>query len=500
MSVAQSVSDGALFDLGAIGVEERYTVCDPQTSFFVQCCSRHTNFAFAQLEFGFEQRVSNLQYWTSGHILEGRMPKHGDLLLGTWFKPTFGRLTIPVDTIERHDVGSVSPLKEQYLQGAGDEDVNLHWCEELGFASILQADWTVGANLMDRLEGSTLHMYHEKGTPEGRILRNAIGKQRSGNYINSSYTNTNALRTFSATNRVLYVPLLFSYMRGGVENAFPHVAIQYDEIRYKISLRGRAELIIALDTSDPNDPVGISKADPRSSTACVTGGALLDAAMVAELAFLDKPEQASFTTSSFQKYFEFTQMAASTRVAAQDKVVTIPNLRFNHAVVQVSAFYLADAKVADNVAEYFNFSTPLPNALAPDSVSPYTGLPLAGLTRELNPFESIEIQYSSAPRVSREGIYFHEVVPFLRHKRIDDSFSLVYSFAVDPERHTCPTGASNMGRWPQVPMRMTFVDSYESSNVLGTGILGPGEVRVLALTQNFYKIAGGRLAVRWSAV
>lgn len=503
-SCAKSVSDGALFELGAVGVEERYTVCDPQKSFFVQCCKRHTNFAFAQLDFNAEQHVSNLVYWPDGYTLNARMPKHGDLLLGSWLRLYLGRLTLPSGTIARQDDNGGA--KDPNLLGEGDEDVQLNWCEEVAFAAIMQADWQVGNNLMDRLDGEALHMYHEQGTCEGRILRDAIGKQRSGNYVNSSYTNVSALTTFSATDRYLYAPLLFSYMKGP-ENAFPIVAVQHDEIRYKVELRGRANLITALDVSaGPGAEVPISKADPRAGTnTYVTGGQLIEAGFTAELAFLDKPEQESYTSSAFHKYYEYTQGYASKIVAAQDKSVTIQNLAFNHAIVKLNTFYRATAKLS--AQEYFNFSTPLPNSIAPQRIDPAPagGTDIVGLKRELNPFECIEVQYGSAPRVSRQGVYLHECVPYLRHRRIDDSFSCVYSFAMDPECGTCPTGASNIGRFSNTPMKFTFIDSYESGDedspstlVRGTGIAEAGEVRVYALTQGFYKVAGGRLALRWS--
>jgi len=483
---AKSVSNAALFELGAVGVEERYTVCDPQKTFFVQCASRHTNFAFAQLDFEAEHPVSNLQYWDDGYVLDCPMPKHGDLLLGTWLRLKLGRLALPAGAIAR--AGGGDPL-----YGERDEDVTLHWCEEVGFAAIQQADWRVGINVMDRLDGEVLHMYHEQGTPEGRILRNAIGKQRSGNYINSNYRNTSALRTFSASDRDIFAPLLFSYMRSP-ENAFPHVAVQHNEIRYQVTLRGRSKLITALDTSNGLPGTAISKADPRTSAASVTGGELIEAGLTAELAFLSKPEQESYTRSSFHKYYEYTQKTPrAIPVRANDKVVQIDNLGFNHAIVQFNVFYRAASKLADNTFDYFDFSTPLPQIRAPGSLDA-AGAVIDGLTRDLNPFEAIELMYNTAPRVSRPGVYMHECVPYLRHKRIDDSFSCVYSFAVDPESHNGPTGASNIGRFSQTPLKLTLVDSAES----GTGILADGAVSVYALTQGFYKIAGGQLALRWS--
>ncbi len=491
----RNTSNAALKDLGGGGAEERFTVCDPQTSFFVQCCQRHTNFAFAQLDYVFDQNPTNLPTWNDGLILECKQTKHGDLAIGSWLQLNLSRLTLPSGTIARADDagGTLSP----FLLGERDEDVNLHWVEEVGPAAVMQADWVVGANTMDRLYPETIHMYHEHGTPEGRILRDAIGKQRSGNYINSSYTNTPALQSFSATDRALYVPLYFSYMQSP-KNAFPIVAVTHDPIRYRITLRGRSSLIVALDMSTPGTPVPISKADPLlNPTTAVTGGILQSAYLTMELVFLAKPEQASYTSTAFKKYYEYTQVKAGKMVRAGDKTVTIDNLGFNHRVVQLSAFYRATAKLADNVGEYFNFSTPLPVREQPGSIRP-TLVPstVVGVQRELNPFENIEVRYGSDPRVSRQGVYWHEVVPHMRHRRIDDSFSCVYSWATEPECGSCPTGAATLGRWPQTPMVFTFIDSAE----VGGGIAGDGEIRVYGRTQNFYKIVGGRLALLWSAV
>jgi len=507
MSVcAKSVSNAALYELGAVGVEERYTVCDPQKSFFVQCSSRHTNFAFAQLDIEAKHPVSNLGYWTEGHVLDYEMPKHGDLLLGLWSRMRLGRLTLPVDVITRADNAGLT--KNAQLWNERDEDVSLHWCEEVGFAAIKEAEWRVGSSVLDRLEAEALHMYHEQGTKEGRILRNAIGKQRTGNYINSSYTNTGGLRTFSASDRTLYTPLLFSFMRN-VENAFPHVAIQHNEIRFQLTLRARSNLISAFDVSAGEDAkVALNKNNPALNTGAatdsVTGGALIESALTAELAFLSKPEQESYTRSSFHKYYEYTQKSAPIRVNANDKTVQIANLGFNHSIVQLNVAYRATSKTA--AYEYFDFSTVLPVSVAPSSVPGDSNDPLdplenqTGLSRDLNPFECIELLYNSAPRVSRQGVYMHECVPFMRHNRIDDSFSCVYSFAIDPESHNGPTGSSNIGRFTTTPLKLTFIDSAEGVplGTFGSGILEGGEVRVYALTQGFYKIAGGQLALRWS--
>jgi hypothetical protein len=104
--------------------------------------------------------------------------------------------------------------------------------------------------------------------------------------------------------------------------------------------------------------------------------------------------------------------------------------------------------------------------------------------------------------VSRPGVYWHELVPWMRHSRISDTFVNIFSFASRPEDGTTPTGASNIGRFTSVPLRFTMTNSTEgqSAGTVGVGIKDKGRIFTYARTQNFYKISGGRLGLRWTAI
>jgi len=427
------------------------------------------------------------------------------LLIGTYVRFYLEALGIAVNTVPRANPDTASPAGNPFLF-PGDEDLALHWCEEVGNALIRSAEWKVGQDTWDRVTGEIMHTYHETDTSYGKLLRDAIGRQTDG----GTTTNRAASETFSAINRYLYVPLPFSYADGS-ENAFPLVATQQEQISFELLLRGRSDVIVALDTSGgPTIDDGAVAIDPS----LVTGGRMLQAGFTNEVVFLDKPEQKAYADHPIEKYFEYTQGPNTRTVALGDTAGQFDDLPWNHSITSVYMFYRSNDALRAGQYEYFNFSTPLPPSARPQrNDNAGVVIPGGGLRRELNPFQCASLYVNNAPRITRQGVYWHEVAPYQRFTRSARSYALVYSFAEDPTCRTMPTGALNIGRSACSPLKYDFLDSRElTAEVIDLspsttytaptfgGIAAAGTVQVWARTQNFYKIAGQKAGLRWSAV
>lgn len=560
-SCSASVGDGAHRQLGAYGDEEKYTLLNPEGSFFVQAYCRHTPFAFAHVDYDFEQRDSvQNKVWADNVMLDAKMLKgHGDLLLGTYFRGVLDRLKINDAEIRREgasdnaapdyfaggtlqDVTSVGdtvhPIAltgayadaalvnkfilytsgpaagesaqitanvddttyiqvtldtaiaatvgdaweiydtNPYLQD-GDEDLILHWCEEVGSALVKCADWKIGAQTIDSVTSEIIHGKHELHSREGALLRDAIGRQRTGD-LASDFV---ALQTFSAAPRQLYVPL-FTYGRAGL----PLVALGQEQVSHKITLRGRDQLIVAKDIS-----VSFTGPTYIPSTS-VQQGLLTKIGMMTEVVFLSPAEQHNLCANPIDRYFEYTQGPQVARVSAGQASVLVDNLQFNHSITSLCLAYRASSALAQGTLEYFNFSTRLSESWRPQRLD-NLGATAVGLDRVENPFESIELQLNSAPRVSRPGVYWHELGA--HQKRVNrkaSSHIMIYSFADDASDANRPSGALNVGRFSRRPVQIELTKSNSGQ----TGILEAGEILIWAQSQAVARIAGGKFALMWS--
>ncbi len=496
---AKTVSTGAMYELGARGSEETFTICKPESVLWSQCWKRHCNFAYAQVDFVFDQdTLTGAADWAEDTCVTAQAPRHGDLLIGTYMRANLGALRLDENVVPR-----ASGVGDAQLH-VGDEDLSLHWCEEVGNALIKEAEWLADNKRMDHLTSEVLHAYHEVNTDDSRLLGDAIGRQ-------SRDTGTRPrLETFSAQDRYLYIPLRYSYM-DHADNAFPLLAVSEAPITYRLTLRSRRNLIVALDTSlgpdIDNGAVDIKVANYAS----ILGGSMVQAGMTNEMVFIDTPEQRAFTDQPIEKYYEFTQCLRSYNVAAGATELSVENMNFNNSITSLWVHFRADNRLRSGELEYFNYSVPLPFGLRPRRID-NGGATVAGggLQRDVNPIACIEFDINSAVRLSRQGVYLHEVVPYLRHTRIASSYQMVYSFAQDNECLSHPSGALNIGLFSCVPLRVKFENTFTVSAevppnpgpytaAVHTGLAESGKINVFARTQGFYKIAGRKISTRWLA-
>lgn len=472
--VAKNVSDGALFQLGANGAEEMFTVCDPKKTFFRQGYAKHTPFAYAQLDVSLRQDGLPAQFSdASGNSVKVQcdLPKHGNVLVGAYFRCVLNRLVGPLGSVSR-DAGGLD------LQN-GDEDLVLHWVDEVGNALVEEVTWIQGQLPMDTLTSEQLHAYHEVHQDGDSLLRDAIGRFE-GNVLE--------LQTFSAYDRQIYVPLPFTFHRDA-KNGLPISALQHDLTTFDFTIRNRNKLIIAKDVSSaPTTTVVLDNATQ------VSGGAMTLPGMMVEVVFLGKMEEKALSDNVSQHYFEFTQGPKTVSVAAGATSATIDNLGWNHSITSLWLCYRATSKLAAGTFDYFNFSTSLSTSYQPDRVDS-AGAPKTGINRAENPFETIELQANSAPRVSRPGVYFHEIASYQsKVERRSSSHIMVYSFANNASEESEPSGAFNIGRAKTQPVQITLA----RSNAGATGIAEAGTIYAWSKTQAAFVIRGQKLVPLWS--
>jgi hypothetical protein len=499
-SSGQITSSGAIFDLGAIAAEDDLTVCKPQTTLWSQCWKRHFNFAFAEIDFPVEQtNISGATSWVDNFCVTGISPKHGDLLIGTFVRAFLGGLSIRDGVIARAD-GTGNFVD-------GEENLALYWCEEVGNALIKEATWLVDNNVLDKVNDQQMHVYHETMHDDSVLLRESIGRFRNDN---GPATNTNASMAFSAVDRYLYIPLPFSYL-DSPQNAFPQLAVDNAPITFDLKLRGRQDLIVFLDLTGgitydqfPNTPATDLWTNPFA-VAALQGGSMIQFGMTNQVIFLDAPEQELYKSQTVVQYYEYTQSCKQVSVNQGATSAIFEHLMFNNSIVTLYTYFQSNNAIRPGQLEYFNFCVPTAWNQRPQRFDAL-GNHIGGIYSELNPLETIQLSLTSAPRVSRQGIYWREIQPFLRLKRRSSSCVNSYSFGRDVYCPDHPSGALNIGLFSCTPLEINFRNvnpsvgpSPAGTVVSNSGLEVGGIVYVFARTQGFYKIAGGKLSTKWLA-
>ena len=405
---------GGLMQLVAYGAQDIYLTGNPQITFFKVVYRRHTNFSMEAIQQTFSGSVTS-----SASSVTATISRNGDLVSRLWLD-----VKLPAASVDA--VGTY-----------------LNWTNNTGHALIKEVELEIGGQRIDRQYGQWLDIWNE--------LTDHDESEWTG--LNKHAAKDSYLKSASALNLPqtrLYVPLKFWFCcNPGL--ALPLIALQYHEVKVKLSTRSMGGLV--------NKDGGTLSAstDPEVK-------------LWADYIYLDTDERRRFAQVSHEYLIEQVQREQATMSTSQ-------KINFNHPVKELiwvvqqdeRAEEASDAASSDattaisttgtSTNDYFNYSSEFTNCQ--ESINGQTSN---------EAFTTMKLQLNGHDRFSaRNASYFRTCQPLQAGHKIPSKHIYCYSFALKPEEHQ-PSGTCNFSRIDNAKMTFTSDAAYAGNTLTVWGV------------------------------
>jgi YHS domain-containing protein len=390
---------GGLVQLAAYGSQDVYLTTNPQITFFKAVYQRSTNFA-----------IESIQQLIDGNITFGGnitvvVARNGDLL---------GDIILQLKL----------PNPADYVLDASGYDY-FGWVQSIGNYLIKYVSVEIGAQQIDEQYGQWLDIWSQLNLSESQL---AGYSQMVGKNFNSP-----AWKPYDASvepGSRLFIPLQFWFCRNpGL--AIPLIALQYHEVRLKITFEKFQNLVVAV-TNGTYQPITTTNTLPQFT----------NFQMFNTYYFLDTTERRKFAQNPHEYLVEQVQSQSGNVQSLTGQ--NLIQLNLNHPTKEIVwVFNRNGTNAPDN--DFSIGTNIIPN----------------GTPNQFAPLYNFKLIINGTDRFKeRPGEYFRLVQCYEHHTRIPGSYIYVYSFALRPEDHQ-PSGTCNFSR-----IDTAQLDFFLRSNVI----------------------------------
>jgi len=425
---------GGLMQLVAYGAQDIYLTGNPQITFFKVVYRRHTNFSMEAILQTFNGSVG-----TGASTVTATISRNGDLVSRLWLDVQMASQTV----------------------GTGNTYAN--WINNTGHAYVKECEIEIGGQRIDRQYGHWLDIWNEL---TDRDEQEWIGLNKHAAKV--AYMKSDGLNGTTRTER-LYIPLQFWFCRNpGL--ALPLIALQYHEVKVKLTTRAMGALVVG----DYTGGVGVVK--PTSVD------------LWADYIYLDTDERRRFAQVSHEYLIE--QLQKDEGAASANK-----KLNFNHPVKELiwvnqdstvlteGAAGAAGQNISLNLGgadmtkgnDFFNY----------EGAAAATSERVGGVASNES-FGTMKLQLNGHDRfAARNASYFRTCQPLQAGHKVPSKHIYSYSFALKPEEHQ-PSGTCNFSRIDNA--KFVFEGDVEPT----------GTLTVYAINYNVLRIMSGMGGLAYS--
>jgi hypothetical protein len=317
----------------------------------------------------------------------------------------------------------------------------VNWVRNIGHVLIKDYEIQINGGRCDKRYGEFMTIMKELSMPAEKLAGYDI-----------LIGNTAALTTPSASipAATLYVPLDAWFCRSA-DLALPLVSLLFSTIRLVFTIRPASECYVTDDGLAP------------------TSGApeISNAVLKCQYIYLTDAERDRFGGKD-QEYL-IDQLQVIDQSSASSSVTV--NTLFAHPVRELTWVVQPDANVAANVNRWSDFT---------DGATAYNGG---------HPVATARITLAGNDRSKEESSTWYGVVlPYQNHTRVPSTGIYNYSYALDPENPTQPSGSMNYSRIDRATLNLT----------LNTGSSAV-KTRVYAVNHNIFRTVSGQGGISYAS-
>ena len=400
---------GGLVQLAAYGSQDVYLTTNPQITFFKAIYQRSTNFAMESIP----QLVDgNINFGGNITVVVAR---NGDLL---------GNIVLQVSL----------PDPSGFVVNPSQYDT-FGWIQGVGNYLVKYISIEIGAQQIDEQYGQWMDIWSQLNL---NYSQKAGYSQMVGKTYNNSNDYNNAYRPYDVAQEPgsrLFIPLQFWFCRNpGL--AIPLIALQYHEIRLKITFEKFENLIVAV-TANQYQPITLNGSIPQFNNFQIFN----------TYYYLDTTERRQFAQNPHEYLIEQVQsQSGNVQTLTGENLI---RLNLNHPTKElVWVFNRNGTNCQDN------------DFTIGDDTVPY------GTPAQFAPMYNFKLIINGTDRFKeRPGEYFRLVQPYDHHTNTPTNFIYTYSFALRPEEHQ-PSGTCNFSR----------IDSAQLNFFLRNTTTSPGNI------------------------
>jgi len=429
---------GGLMQLVAYGAQDIYLTGNPQITFFKVVYRRHTNFSMEAIQQTFNGTVGDTSSTVTAVI-----SRNGDLVSKLWLDVLMA-------------VGMTGT--------AGDASTN--WTNNTGHAFVKECEIEIGGQRIDRQYSQWLDVWNELTDHEESEWLGLNKHAAKNAYLKSGSAGVADISTLQ-----LYVPLQFWFCRNpGL--ALPLIALQYHEVKVKLTTRGQLGLVNTTGTL-----IGGAAAAPTCT-------------LWADYIYLDTDERRRFAQVSHEYLIEQVQRQQATMSTSQ-------KLNFNHPVKALIWTVIDDTRNTENTGATSAFLDATEDAAGTNSdqkndyffYSPNITNDSEVLNGQTSyeSFATMKLQLNGHDRFTeRKATYFRTCQPQQAGFKVPSKHIYCYSFALKPIEHQ-PSGTCNFSRIDNAKMSFTTAGTFADETLT-----------VYAVSYNVLRIMSGMGGLAYS--
>jgi len=241
---------------------------NPSKTFFKFVYSKYTNFGLQKFRIDIDgQRQLNM---TQESFFTFKIPRYADLLMDTYLVVNLPNIWSPI--LRPEVVTSLEDINGNKRPAidpnpAGFEDTQwrpyeFKWIDNLGSQLIKEVTFAIGGQIIQRFSGEYMYnlverdfrgdkklLYYQMTGNTKNLNDPANYNNNNGSYPNAWYTTSPVGSEPSIRAQTLYIPINIWFTLAS-QMAFPLVALQYNQLEIRFTLRAVEDLFVIRDVQD----------------------------------------------------------------------------------------------------------------------------------------------------------------------------------------------------------------------------------------------------------
>ena len=434
---------GGLIQLAAYGSQDVYLTTTPEITFFKTVYKRYTNFAMESIN---QTIDGNINF---GGNITVVISRNGDLL---------GDIVLQLKLFDASG----------YIKDSDQMDY-CGWIQGVGNYLVQNTSIEIGGTQIDSQYGKWMDIWSELVLAGSQV--NGYGTMVGKNYNEGVYKPYDT--SVEPGNR-LFVPLQYWFCRNpGL--ALPLIALQYHEVRLKISFEKFLNLVVGVKNGEYQQ----MELNPSLPLPSLNAQELK---IWNTYYFLDTTERRKFAQNAHEYLIEQIQSQTGNSLSTTQE--NFIQLNLNHPTKELVFVFNRNNSYAPT-NDFSIGQNDVPN----------------GTPNKFAPLYQFKLVLNGGDRFKeRPGEYFRLVQPYDHHTRIPNNYIYVYSFGLRPEEHQ-PSGTCNFSRIDSAQLVYIFRNSTGTGSSDGAPQQNYSALptyTVYAPSYNILRIMGGMGGLAYS--
>jgi len=246
---------GGILNILATGNQNIFLTGNPKKTFFKAVYAKYTNFGLQKFRIDFNG-LRTLRM-SEDSLFTFKIPRYGDLLMDSYLSLTLPHIWSPI--YPPHTMDSSNPSENDTRNWIPYE---FNWIDDIGTHMIREITVTCGSTTLQKYSGEYLsalvkrdfsdsqkNLFNEMSGNIPQFNDPANAYNRNNVYPNAYYDSSTGGSEPSIRGRQIYIPLNL-WFGNSSKQAFPLIALQYNELVINVTIRSVNELFRIRDVKD----------------------------------------------------------------------------------------------------------------------------------------------------------------------------------------------------------------------------------------------------------